>query len=178
MSNEVSDIEFQERLAKIRAHQHDLIDKHGNYVQQVFGGEDQTTPPFFYSVGAAQHGLPDVLISGALPAEIAMHLINDTLQNWRDHGLKIGIRSEADKDYNFNLSINIVELEVNVELTDTWVVQAECFYENNPSYMKREAHVPAYVQILLPDPQGKLPHEEGFKSEQMPQTFLKTKTTH
>lgn len=173
MTEKTEDLEFQERMIAMMAKQKELVDTHGVALVQIMGGDDGSLP-FCYSMGAAQFDLPDVILVGAVPPQIIMHILNDIFANWKEKGLTLGVQSELIKDFN----IELAALEQDEVLTEKFALQTPVFYEVNPEYMKRSDGVPEFVQVILPDENGKLPNEEGHNAEAMPQILLKPRVMH
>ncbi|ENO3963801.1 DUF4262 domain-containing protein [Vibrio vulnificus] len=128
------------------------------------------TPDFAYSIGRSSIGQPDLIVcTGSIRTN--HYLLNMVHLHLIATDGKLGITTELIKSNQGQpWPVEIILLERNDELLNNYVVQAEYFYECNPQYVKDTIQ---YAQVLLPDANGLLPHQENYDHEGFPQTLLK-----
>jgi hypothetical protein len=133
------------------------IAKHGWTHIGVFNTEetpaDEFGPPFTYSVGLTERGMPEIVILG-LPPKMAMGLINDTVHMWTEEGVSA-----------FNVPVQgilkgmpVMYLEVEPEKESWYFSATRRFYGDRVKP----------VQMIWPDEDGRFPWQEGFNPKFLP----------
>jgi len=118
-----------------------------------------------YTIGMANLGLPDVIITGNLNASTAQHILNELVRQWKTTGVAYGDNFELiqGKCDDASLKTHIRAIAPDKDFFDTYVRQALNFYEEHPDYVKVAS--PMFAQILWPDNKGTLPTEAGYLSD-------------
>jgi hypothetical protein len=117
----------------------------------VFPTADSPGPPFTYTVGLVEKGMPEFIIIG-LPADVAHTLIATAIKRFEKHG---------NKDPN-----GFPDMLVDTELANMPAIYRVLDPEKacaDHATMARvwAGHAVPVTQIVWPDPAGKFPWEEG-----------------
>jgi hypothetical protein len=129
------------------------IEKHGHTFLYVGAGE-HGEPPFFYTLGLANRGWPELLLIGPMPPTTAQSLLNSVIDLWKEREAAytgiledfILIRDGGKARARLNL--------VDRRVAHTYTVQVANVLKIGDKY--------EVVQLLWPDQSGVLPDEEGF----------------
>jgi hypothetical protein len=147
---EISQLSFKEALPSYEKHIQD-------YGQSVTGVME--SPRFFYSIGAAVSGIPDVIIIGNIPSEVGIELVNSACRQLRTNGGRLG-------QYNNLLDEAIAYLlpcdDVTQLLEEGYAVRNELLFESTQYIRRLPVGTPHYAQLVLPDKHGKFPWEKGY----------------
>lgn len=121
---------------------------HGHQVMFIFPTAESTGAQFWYSVGRAMIGKPDLLVTGLLPQEVGQHIINEACRMIDEEGIVLGEGYEFAPDTLIsNYPMRVVEADpVESEMTMARMVGGD---------------ITAY-QLLWPDNEGKYPDEQGY----------------
>jgi hypothetical protein len=130
---------------------------YGWHVAMNYADEDGF--PFAYSVGAARHGLPEILVAGIDPA-VGAQLINALLNAGRSgNALREGVTYPGIA----NLPIQLKTLTSDQALQG--LPMATPFHEGRP--------FPA-MQMVYPDPDGRFPWDAGYHFPWQPLLYAAT----
>jgi hypothetical protein len=132
-----------------------LIDEHGWAVQHVGGGDRLDEPPFSYTVGLTALGHPEFILFG-MPPDAAQQLLNilgSEVQNGR--------RYRPD-----TLTSDPTEAAAPVALIEVIDPASHLLAAVN-LYAEIEA-----LQVIWPDPSGRLPWDDGYPNPPEAQPFL------
>jgi len=128
----------------LRQQTDDHIQQFGRTVIFVFGGP---FGGFSYSIGNAKLGLPEFLIIGLGAAE-SKWLINAISKNM----IQVGIAPAIEAPYSFGGAHPVWLIEASEKAKADYTIQAG-------QYLGREDY--RVIQIVLCDPAGKFPWEDG-----------------
>lgn len=154
-------------LEKLLADHVSSVHKSGFSVQLVGGGHEG----FAYTIGMAKHGFADVLIScpnhGASMDILHMYF-DEVMENGEFTGRKEGIFANS-------LPMYVNKLEPTEKLLNEYVTRTLDVYKQYPELINGDI---SFVQILLPDKSGVLPHEDGYCHVSLPQEIHKPLVAH
>ena len=129
---------------------HDIVRKNihrsGQHLVGVFD-PDGKDPSFVYTIGNAQHGLPELILVGNFDANQAGHILNIVGDQMRKSGEPLG--EEVSLGGRWPIRVR----EASPQAKEKWTVQAG-------QYLGREDY--RVQQLLLCDPQGVFPGEDGI----------------
>lgn len=132
-------------------------------------------PRFFYSIGAAKVGVPDIFISGQIPINFGHSLVNEIFTELNDNGYKTGLISDMNAPPFYLLPCNVNIQEFKAEFT----IQADNVYEYESTELtsvKRNIDInmgiPEFLQVVLPDKHGKFPWEMDYEHSVFPQQLF------
>lgn len=134
-----------------------MIDQHGWMVQGVFPTAEDHGPPYCYTVGLTECGLPELCMTG-LPPEVARVILNTAASQARDsgepfyHGQRLSHLGSLLKN---NVTLAVVEGLPSEE--GVWPGMAYRFYD--PFEVRLQ-------QLVWPDDEGRFPWDEGFARTQ------------
>ncbi len=142
-----------------RAKTLDLISKFGWVVQGVGGSE--TSPPFLYSVGLCQLGLPEIIVVGAFPPNLVKKLINNVGNKMKTSGAFV----DWSRSIEITKMFSVVFRELSAEAaTEHCRMVAEFFGTGRK-----------VLQLILPDKDGKFPWDNDcewkFQAEGLPISY-------
>lgn len=160
----ISDKEMQDRRAKLNDRIENLITQYGFTVMSIFAaeGDDDPSPPFSYTVGLGDKGLPELIVFG-LPQEVAHGIISNAVDLLIDGKLKLG--EPASEIGNLALFPQLIATDV----AGDYIFQAN----------HRAGTLLPAIQLVWPDSDGKFPWEQEFDQELAAyQTILFTPETH
>ncbi len=144
------------------------LKKVGQTVHYIMGER-----PFFYTVGAAATGIPDVFLSAPLSPEVGLSLVNDTCHKLRQQKGWFGIYDDILKG-----SYDALVLPCNHnmdEFLSDYVFRNEAFFERTSHTRKLKNGAAYYAQLVLPDVNHKYPYDHGY-SEGFTQQLFSTTT--
>ncbi len=124
----------------MRAAVQDNIDRSGQHIFAVF--PDDTDPGFLYTIGNANHGLPELLVVGDFAPHSIVPVLNEIGRRMRDTGKPPA--GDISLGGKFSIRARIASDEAKARFT----IQAG-------QYLGHENY--AVVQLLLPDPSGRYP---------------------
>lgn len=115
------------------------------------------TPAYVYTVGLHQRNMPDLFISGNLPQETAMRVLNFVLDMWERKGFKLGrinnFLLSADKKTRYAIGLKECEVDSTIE-------------SHMPELKTRFPDAKhRIVQVLWPDLKGYLPTNDNYSGE-------------
>jgi hypothetical protein len=119
----------------------------GQHIQGVFPLEGEDGEVFFYTIGNAERGLPELFFIGRLRANIAALLLNEVGQYMRERGKPI---AEGMLDLNWTFPFKIRKAGGNVRTHYTIQVG---------QYLGHEQY--DVLQIMICDEEGRYPGDEG-----------------
>lgn len=136
--------------------------KHGYAFIGVNNASDdpeKPTPAYVYTVGLHQINVPDLFISGNLPQETAMRLVNFVIEFWERQGkIKLGrinnFLLSADKRTKYAIGLKEVVVD---EAIKTHMEELEKRFPDAPGRR--------VVQILWPDLKGYLPINDNYSAD-------------
>ena len=127
--------------------------------------EDHPQPAYVYTVGLHQRDMPDIFVSGNLPQETAMRLINYVIEFWeRKKEIKLGrinnflLAADGHTKYPIGLKEVNVESAIKSHMTE--------LEERFPNVQHR------IVQLLWADTKGFLPTNDQYTEEPVEQQHL------
>ncbi|MCP4528468.1 MAG: DUF4262 domain-containing protein [Aestuariibacter sp.] len=155
--------EVHRRLKEMRASFGALIEKYGFAVMGVIEGH-------IYSIGVANKGLPDLVVTLPVPHNVGAEFIKGVLTSWERSGYSL---KPLTLDFDqMSVDVQLRPLARTEQLLSTMVVQNEVFYQEYPEYYQERIEMPDYVQIVLADHEGRFPDENGYEKETFPQVLL------
>lgn len=123
------------------------IEMAGQHIQGVFPRRGEEGNSFFYTIGNAERGLPELLLIGNLPNHIAVVALNEIGQYMRERG-KQPAEGLLDIGWSFPFKVRIAGGDVRSVFT----VQAG-------KYLGHEGY--DVVQVMICDKDGRYPGDEG-----------------
>jgi hypothetical protein len=137
------------------------VDEYGWAVQGVFppSGSGPWTPPFAYTVGLMKtlDGHPELMIVGLDPGTM-QRLLNEVASRAQKLRRPVELGRRYDDILNGGLPAEFVR--VSEENVATFTGMAARYYRLNGGPERVEA-----LQMVWPDPAGRLPWDEGFDHE-------------
>lgn len=134
--------EERERFVEFYRQIGDNIRTHGQHVQGV-----GASPPFFYTIGNAGAGLPELLMIGAFPLDIVMPALNIIGHNMREAG-KAPEPGLLDIDWTYPFKLR----ECTPRARRDFTIQAGQFY-------RREDY--RVMQVMLCDKAGRYQDDDA-----------------
>lgn len=150
--------EFAARLGEYEAHVAGLVAEHGWALQGVVG--DAPAEVFTYTVGMTNRGLPELWLGTLAPTSQGGLIVNTLAARHLEVPLAPGSRVGGE--------------DFNVE----FLVRGPVDYRASESFMAGrlgglpDGQVPAVLQILWPDDEGRYPGDDGYDDERFPQLVL------
>lgn len=150
-------------MSMIRVHE-DIRKAIAEKRHQVIGTETMNGRPFCYSIGLCAKGMPELIIIGLQP-EIGCMAINALAEKMEDHLKKSESLSpfrngkKVDIDFTFPLRVDWLDLPEKIYALTEFMCQLG-HYITGPEGVE-------IVQIVMPDPQGVFPGEEGYDERKM-----------
>ena len=125
-----------------------------------------------YTIGMANLGLPDVIMTGGVTRELCEIIINNLVRQWKRDGVKYGdnLTLMQGKDGK-PLKAHIRAVVVDETFCSDYVQQAVNFYSQYPGYRKTGEFM--FAQLMWPDAEGKLPTEDGYLHAKFNQPIFK-----
>jgi hypothetical protein len=123
----------------------------GQTIQAVFPRIGETGTPFFYTIGNAELGLPELLLIGGFPNVIVMRMLNELGQYMRERGKALD-EGMLDIGWTFPFKIRKAGGEVKTEYT----AQAG-------EYLGHERY--DVLQVMICDAEGRYPGDDGCQLE-------------
>ncbi|MCV9964195.1 DUF4262 domain-containing protein [Pararhizobium sp. BT-229] len=123
----------------------------GQHIQAVFPRVGGTGDTFFYTIGNAERGLPELLLIGGFRPEIAMHMLNEIAQYMRERGKA---PEEGFLDIGWTLPFKVRKAGGNVRTEYT--AQAG-------EYLGHERY--EVIQVMICDGEGRYPGDDGCQFE-------------
>lgn len=139
----------EKRIAEVQARMEKVIATFGWMVRGVFPTEDDPGPPFSYTVGLHDKGLPELIVIG-LNLEVGTMLLNDVAQHC--------LQAQAD---GRGLPLGLVELERWPMPAFLLAADTQLAEEMATAASGRSHGSARYVQVCIPDKHGKFPWEPG-----------------
>lgn len=166
--NAIKDREFTDKVTK-------MLSTHGYAfigVNEASDNPNEPTPAYVYTVGLHQRGFPDLFVSGNLPQETAMRLINHVIELWEIKGMKLGRINNfllmADKRTKMGIGLKEVDLEDDASGAPSALkTHMPDLVKYFPDLEKRRV-----VQLLWPDVRGYLPINDGYTNDASEQQHL------
>jgi hypothetical protein len=121
------------------------VEAFGQHLFQIFG--DAETSGFTYTIGNAEHGLPELLIIGDFPPHISAALLNDLGAKMREDGRPLP-QGLVDIGWSVPVKIRIAGPAARSRFT----IQAGQYYGHD-TY--------GVLQVMVCDPQGRFPGDDG-----------------
>lgn len=128
-----------------------VVQHSGQAIQGVFPTAGDKFELFFYTIGNASRGLPELMVIGRLRNDTAMLLLNTLGAIMREKG-KAFEEGLFDIDWNFPVKIR----NAGAVVKDRFTVQAG-------QYLGREDYV--VQQVMICDPRGRFPGDEGCTTD-------------
>ena len=125
----------------------DNINMHGQHLFGIFPTEDGQEPAFFYTIGNALKGLPELLLVGNFPPNIASGILNDFGQKMREDNKPL-VEGLVDIGWSFPFKVR----NAGGDVRDRFTIQAGRFLDREDYDVQ---------QIMVCDPEGKYPGDEG-----------------
>lgn len=121
--------------------------------------------PLSYSIGMAKKNFPDVLIVGALPEEFMANVVDITCSDWIDgkadpKGPQLDRLEGTDGKSKAAVAVRHLNAEAIAGVSDLTFLE------------KYYGTMPAMVQLLIPDSEGRYPTDEGYDQQSFPQPLL------
>lgn len=157
----VPEVERAARLTALAAHRGSRVAE-GHFVATVVNDappfvEGEPRPPFAYTIGVTLHtGLPELAMMG-VPAEVAGALFQDVFGAMQA-GSSVG---DGDVRDDLGTLAGGGALRIRFEAVPADVVE-DVFAQLGPFYEARGRTPPAVLQLVFPDPDGRLPGEAGY----------------
>lgn len=137
----------------------ETIKKFGWMLQGV--GASDTTPPFVYSVGLSQFNLPEIILVGPFPQEIAAKLVNLVGFKMRANGAF----QDWSRSHEITQMFSVVFRELSKESTEEYCTRVVSFFGEGKKVL----------QLFLPDKNGQFPWDKEcewrFQTDGMPITY-------
>lgn len=127
------------------------IEMAGQHIQGVFPVIGDEGHCFFYTIGNAARGLPELLLIGNLPDRIAVQAMNEIGQYMRERG-KQPDEGLLDIGWSFPFKIR----NAGGDVRSRYTVQAG-------QYLGHEGY--DVVQVMICDKEGRYPGDEGCQLE-------------
>ena len=127
------------------------IMRHDQVIQAVFPRQGETGTPFFYTIGNAPWGLPELLLIGNLRPETAMLLLNPLGERMRSEGKPL---SEGLLDIGWNYPVKV--RKTGPAARERYTVQAGVSLGHEDYEVK---------QIMICDREGRFPGDIGCELE-------------
>jgi hypothetical protein len=131
-----------------------LIEKHGWAVQSVLGGDLPSDPPFSYTVGLTALGHPELILIG-MPSQYAQRILNSLGEEVRKGHTYLANTTTADAT---DPSAPVALIEVG---DPSMLLVAVELYQQVDA-----------LQVIWPDPKGRLPWDDGYPNPAWAQPFL------
>jgi len=155
----------EQRFLEFMAETKTNVDEYGVSVMGVIGSHA-------YTIGMANLGLPDLIMTGNLHQETCQMILNDLVCQWKEKGVQYGDNLNLISDRSGQpLRAHVRAIAPDQTFYDDYVRQAINFYLEYPDYMKTE--IPMFAQIMWPDTNGKLPTEESYLHHDCHQPLFK-----
>ena len=119
----------------------------GQTIQGVFPRVGETGTPFFYTIGNAELGLPELLLIGGFRAEIAMRILNELGQYMRERGKPLD-EGMLDIGWTFPFKIR----KAGGKVRDEYTIQAG-------EYLGHQRY--EVTQVMICDREGRYPGDRG-----------------
>lgn len=139
-------------------------------VNNASDNPEEPTPAYVYTVGLHQRGYPDIFISGNLPQQTAMNLINWVIGFWEKQGkVKLGRINNFLKENSTGIvrAIGLKEVDLSEQSPseEGWVpgplkTHLEELEKRFPDVQNRRV-----VQLLWPDKNNYLPTNENYTAD-------------
>lgn len=137
---------MDEFLAQLRGQIARNIASYGCHVMGVFADADDGTPPFSYTVGNAQRGLPELLVIGLID--------NGVLNMLSDLMVERGGKFDDGELVSLGGPCPVCIIEASDKVQDQYTLQAKHWAPNGYAVM----------QIVLPDKHGRFPWDAGCEA--------------
>lgn len=127
----------------------------------------------WYTVGMAEHGLPDIIFS--IPSQ---DMVINVLNHYYEHVKKNGITLGNDKKFMEGIGLGhldclVLELDLNHEDDEHFNGALAGMTEFYESYPERDTEAEQRViHLMYPDTNNLFPFEEGYNSEGVPQYLV------
>lgn len=141
-----------ERMEELRRRTEQRVLQYGHEVVGVYPGPDDDPRYFYYTVGRSASRRPELLLTGALPPNAAMIILNDIAA--QDRAGKIDLVALAD----LGQPVEIENFDARLKFIWADPEDAEMFQAINyggPGGIRA-------IQVLWPDPQGRFPDNPDF----------------
>lgn len=147
--------DLEDVYARMCADFEEMIPKFGAAIMSVFADKESGTPPFAYTIGQFELGMPEFIVVGA-DGPGAGSVLGRLLATYVMQGLKPqkGDRVRGLLNGGFDLRLGSVDQKW---FHDHYLVQSQQRHE-------RAGHTEPLtaLQLLVPDPDGRFPLDEGF----------------
>lgn len=127
----------------------------------------------WYTVGMAQHGLPDIIFS--VPDQnMAINVLNLYYDHIKKNGLTLGNDKKFMESVGFgHLDCLVLELDISYKGDEHFngaLTSMNDFYESRPERNDGSEH--RVIHFMYPDTNNLFPFEEGYDSDELPQNLF------
>ena len=143
MSDDSARMTAQQYYARIRT----TIETHDQFVQYVFGGDEDPDTAFACTIGNTECSLPELLMIGRLEPRSVYDILNTLGSMMRKRERRL------DRLVDLSGSYPVKTRRASPAALETYAIQAVRYYAPRPIEL---------VQIVLPDPLGRYQGESGY----------------
>ncbi len=160
MQDTVGPVEREARLALVEHDVRQKIDRHGFTIMGIFPSEGDGHPPFAYTVGLTVRKLPELMITLSADVQFLATFLEKITEKFLEDPAG-AFAHEVNPPFEGRLHFEVEDRTFTVLLK---VVKSEHIDTFPPSFAYRlygDGNV-GLLQAVVPDDQGRYPHEEAF----------------
>lgn len=142
--------------------------REGTVMVIAVADHDSNAGNFAYTVGMAQHGLPELIAIGALPQKV-LYVVVDSMAHKAVENKHLESRLYNDvlkEHHGVTMNVEVVDIDQQAAIDE---------YMGIAVRVHRLLAMPSFSvkQVLFPDAQGRVPTEMGYDQNHYPQPSLR-----
>lgn len=167
-----SDGDLQEAMQDFVDKMDRIATEHGHAVLTVPGDSPETS--FTYTIGLAERGWPELVLYSLAP-ETARMMLNLVIERIESMGVMPEAGLTIDKAINWPVQLGLIAED---KLASHFVLATKRAQAKGHGDITKTSDGPsiAGLQLIWPDPAGRLPTDAGYDHQNFPQPLLSDKT--